>query len=63
MAAKSKAHRKRGRVKSPLPRALIPIRVGCACSPRIPDELGPWLAFSWGSLSDLDPAVLDELSF
>lgn len=27
------------------------------------DDLGPWLASNWGSLSDVDPAVLDELAF
>jgi hypothetical protein len=27
------------------------------------DDLGPWLASNWGSLSDVDPAVLEELTF
>lgn len=27
------------------------------------DDLGPWLAANWGSLGDVDPAVLEELSF
>jgi hypothetical protein len=27
------------------------------------DDLGPWLAANWGSLSDVDPALLDELKF
>lgn len=26
------------------------------------DDLGPWLASNWGSLRDLDPALLEELS-
>lgn len=26
------------------------------------DGLGPWLAANWGSLSDIDPALLEELS-
>lgn len=26
------------------------------------DDLGPWLASNWGSLADVDPAVLDELA-
>jgi hypothetical protein len=27
------------------------------------DDLGPWLAANWGSLSDVDPALLDEVTF
>jgi hypothetical protein len=27
------------------------------------DDLGPWLASNWGSLADVDPAVLDELAY
>jgi hypothetical protein len=27
------------------------------------DDLGPWLAANWGTLSDVDPAVLEELAF
>lgn len=27
------------------------------------DDLGPWLASNWGSLADVDPALLDELAF
>lgn len=27
------------------------------------DDLGPWLASNWGSLGDVDPAILEELSF
>ena len=27
------------------------------------DDLCPWLASNWGSLSDVDPAVLEELTF
>jgi hypothetical protein len=26
------------------------------------DDLGPWLAANWGSLGDIDPALLEELS-
>lgn len=26
------------------------------------DDLGPWLASNWGSLGDVDPAVLEELA-
>lgn len=26
------------------------------------DDLGPWLSLNWGSLADVDPAVLDELA-
>jgi len=26
------------------------------------DDLGPWLAANWASLSDIDPALLEELS-
>jgi hypothetical protein len=26
------------------------------------DDLGPWLATNWGSLGDVDPAVLEELA-
>lgn len=26
------------------------------------DDLGPWLASNWGSLRDIDPALLQELS-
>ena len=25
------------------------------------DDLGPWLTTQWGSLSDVDPRLLDEL--
>jgi hypothetical protein len=27
------------------------------------DDLGPWLASNWGSLCDVDPAVLEDLTF
>jgi hypothetical protein len=26
------------------------------------DDLGPWLASNWGSLGDVDEAILEELS-
>ncbi len=27
------------------------------------DDLGPWLANQWGSLTDVDPALLREIEF
>jgi hypothetical protein len=27
------------------------------------DDLGPWLAANWGVLADIDPEVLDEMTF